>query len=72
MLLKLLLKIWPSFIPITVYLIWVLVIAKVLCSYVFELAIIADVIMCMIVGIMGGRLGGIGRRVRKLKVKHNL
>ena len=53
-------------------LIWILVIAKVLCSYVFELQVIADVIMCMIVGIMGGRLGGIGLRVRKLKTEHNL
>ncbi len=53
-------------------LIWILVIVKMLCSYVFELAIIADVIMCVIIGIMGGRLGGIGLRVRKLKVKHNL
>jgi len=53
-------------------LIWVLVIAKVLCSYIFELEVVADVMMCMIVGIMGGRLGGIGLRVRKLKVENNL
>ena len=53
-------------------LIWVLVIAKVLCSYVFDLAIVADVIMCAIIGIMGGRLAGIGLRVRKLKVENNL
>ena len=53
-------------------LIWVLVITKVLCSYVFGLAVVADVIMCTIIGIMGGRLGGIGLRVRKLKIENNL
>ncbi|HIE24537.1 MAG TPA: hypothetical protein EYP74_00900 [Anaerolineales bacterium] len=51
-------------------LIWILVIAKVLSSYLFELVVIADLIMCIIIGVMGGRLGGIGIRVRKLKIKH--
>ncbi len=53
-------------------LIWVLVIAKVLFSYVFDLVTLSDVIMCIIIGIMGGRLGGIGLRVRKLKIENNL
>ncbi len=52
-------------------LIWILVITKILCSYVFELTFVADVIMCIIIGIMGGRLGGIGIRVRRLKIKHD-
>jgi hypothetical protein len=30
----------------------------------------ADFIMCAIIGIMFGRLGGIGLRVRHLKVQH--
>jgi len=51
-------------------LIWVLVIAKLLASYVFHIETVADVIMCIILGIMGGRLGGIGIRVRKLKMEH--
>ncbi len=53
-------------------LIWVLVIAKLLASYVFLMETVADVIMCAILGIMGGRLGGIGLRVRNLKTKHAL
>ena len=53
-------------------LIWILVIAKLLASHAFDAIIIADVIMCIIIGIMGGRLGGIGIRVRKLKSKHGL
>ncbi|MEN8172094.1 MAG: hypothetical protein ABFS03_04365 [Chloroflexota bacterium] len=51
-------------------LIWVLVIAKVLASYVFYIETAADIIMCIILGLMGGRLGGIGIRVRKLKMEH--
>ena len=53
------------------FLIWFLVIAKLLLSYKYHAEAIADVIMCAILGIMGGRLGGIGLRVRKLKIKHN-
>ena len=53
------------------FLIWLLVIAKLLASYRYHAETVADVIMCVIIGIMAGRLGGIGLRVRKLKIKHN-
>ena len=53
-------------------LIWVLVIAKLVASHAFDEVVIADVIMCIIIGIMGGRLGGIGLRVRKLKLAHGV
>ncbi len=52
------------------FLIWLLVITKLLASYYYQAESVADVIMCIILGIMGGRLGGIGIRVRKLKIKH--
>ena len=55
---------------IYLFLIWFLVIIKLLLSYKYHAEAIADVIMCAILGIMGGRLGGIGIRVRKLKIKH--
>jgi len=51
-------------------LIWVLVIAKLIVSRVPSLITISDVIMCAILGIMFGRLGGIGMRVRSLKTQH--
>jgi predicted Na+-dependent transporter len=51
-------------------LIWVLVIAKLIASRVPWLVTISDVIMCAILGIMFGRLGGIGLRVRQLKTQH--
>lgn len=51
-------------------LIWVLVIAKLIASRIPSLITISDVIMCAILGIMFGRLGGIGLRVRQLKVQH--
>ena len=54
------------------FLIWLLVITKLLASYYYHTVAVADVIMCIILGIMGGRLGGIGLRVRRLKIKHNL
>ncbi len=54
----------------TLVLIWVLVIAKVITGQVQSLTVIADIIMCLILGIMSGRLGGIGLRVRDLKVRH--
>ena len=57
---------------IYLFLIWFLVIAKLLASYYYHTESVADVIMCIILGIMGGRLGGIGIRVRKLKIKHHL
>ena len=52
------------------FLIWILVIAKLLASYKYHTAAVADVIMCIILGVMGGRLGGIIIRVRNLKIKH--
>ena len=52
------------------FLIWLLVIAKLLASYRYHAETVADVIMCIILGVMGGRLGGIGIRVRKLKIRH--
>ena len=55
---------------IYLFLIWFLVIAKLFASYYYQTIAVADVIMCIILGIMGGRLGGIGIRVRKLKIRH--
>lgn len=53
-------------------LIWVLVIAKLIASRIPSLISVSDVIMCAILGIMFGRLGGIGLRVRRLKIQHGL
>lgn len=52
------------------FLIWLLVIAKLIIGRVPPFAPEADFIMCAILGIMFGRLGGIGLRVRHLKVQH--
>ena len=51
-------------------LIWVLVIAKLIMGRIPSLVFVADIIMCSILGIMSGRLGGIGIRVRHLKIQH--
>jgi hypothetical protein len=51
-------------------LIWVLVIAKLIASHIPALIVLSDIIMCAILGIMFGRLGGIGLRVRGLKSQH--
>jgi hypothetical protein len=51
-------------------LIWVLVIAKLIASHIPAWIPVSDVIMCAILGIMFGRLGGIGLRVRGLKSKY--
>ena len=51
-------------------LIWVLVIAKLIASHIAALIPVSDIIMCAILGIMFGRLGGIGLRVRGLKSQH--
>jgi hypothetical protein len=56
---------------IYLFLIWFLVIFKLLASYYYHAPTVADVIMCIILGLMGGRLGGIGIRVRKLKIQHH-
>ena len=51
-------------------LIWVLVIAKLIASHIPAWIPVSDLIMCAILGIMFGRLGGIGLRVRGLKSLH--
>ena len=53
-------------------LIWVLVITKLIAGHSPATVRLADVIMCAILGIMGGRLGGIGIRVRNLKKEYGL
>lgn len=52
-------------------LIWLLVIAKLIAGQIPRFIPVSDVIMCMILGIMLGRLGGIGLRVRRLKMQHS-
>lgn len=54
------------------FLIWLLVIAKLIMGRIPLLIPDADFIMCAIMGIMFGRLGGIGLRVRRLKLQHGL
>jgi hypothetical protein len=50
--------------------IWVLVIAKFVAYYAFHAYIISDVLMCVIIGLMAGRLSGICLRVSRLKSVH--
>jgi hypothetical protein len=57
---------------IYLFLIWLLVIAKLIIGRIPSFAPEADFIMCAIMGIMFGRLGGIGLRVRQLKIKYGL
>jgi hypothetical protein len=52
------------------FLIWILVVAKLILGHIPPFTPEADFIMCVILGIMFGRLGGIGLRVRQLKL-HN-
>ena len=52
------------------FLIWLLVVAKLIIGRIPPFIPEADFIMCAIMGIMFGRLGGIGLRVRHLKVQH--
>lgn len=47
--------------------IWVLVIIRVSIGIIGKWVAFSDVIMCIIIGMMAGRLGGIGLRVRRLK-----
>lgn len=54
------------------FLIWLLVVAKIIIGFTPPFTPEADFIMCAILGIMFGRLGGIGLRVRQLKVQHGL
>ena len=49
-------------------LIWILVIAKLITGLIPDLVYIADICMAVILGLMSGRLGGIGIRVRRLKI----
>ena len=56
-----------SFDRIYFVLIWLLVIAKFILGHIPGMNLAADIIMCSILGIMSGRLGGIGLRVRALK-----
>ena len=51
-------------------LIWILVIVKVITGQIPSLIVVADLIMCVILGVMSGRLGGIGLRVRHLKIQN--
>ncbi len=60
-----------SFDKIYFSLILFLVIIKVISERISELAFWDDVIMCVILGLMIGRLSGICLRVRKLKVQHD-
>jgi len=52
------------------FLIWFLVVAKLIIGRVPPFTPEADFIMASIMGIMFGRLGGIGLRVRHLKLQH--
>jgi hypothetical protein len=52
------------------FLIWLLVIAKLIAGRLPAYISTADFIMCAILGIMFGRLGGIGLRVRRLKIQY--
>ena len=53
------------------FLIWFLVIFKLLASYYYHIDGVADIIMAAIIGIMSGRLFGIILRVRKLNLQHS-
>ena len=55
---------------IYLFLIWFLVIAKLIIGRIPPFTPEADFIMAAIMGIMFGRLGGIGLRVRRLKLQH--
>lgn len=52
------------------FLIWFLVIMKLILGRILSFIPVADFIMAAIIGIMFGRLGGIGLRVRRLKTQH--
>lgn len=57
---------------IYLFLIWLLVIAKLIIGHIPFFIPEADFIMSAIIGIMFGRLGGIGLRVRQLKIQYGL
>ena len=54
------------------FLIWLLVIAKLIIGRIPQFIPEADFIMCSILGIMFGRLVGIGLRVHRLKMRHSI
>jgi hypothetical protein len=56
-----------SFDRIYFALIWLLVILKALATRLWHFSILADIVMCIILGLMIGRLSGICLRVRGLK-----
>ncbi|MCZ2126883.1 MAG: hypothetical protein LC099_03810 [Anaerolineales bacterium] len=53
-------------------LIWILVVAKIIFGQIPALVPASDFVMASILGIMFGRLSGIGLRVRQLKMQHGL
>ena len=53
------------------FLIWLLVIMKLLASYYYHTYSVADLLMAVIIGLMSGRLVGIILRVRKLNFQHS-
>jgi hypothetical protein len=57
-----------SFDRVYLVLIWILVIAKLIAGQFPTWVFLADICMAVILGIMSGRLGGIGLRVRRLKL----
>ena len=56
--------------PVYLVLIWVLVLIKLITAAIPSVVYISDGCMMIILGIMAGRLGGIGLRVRKLKIDY--
>lgn len=53
------------------FLIWFLVVSKLIIGRIPSFTPEADFIMAAILGIMFGRIGGIGLRVRRLKIQHH-
>ena len=51
--------------------IWVLVIAKFAGYYAFNAYFVSDLLMCIILGLMAGRLSGICLRISRLKAAHS-
>ncbi len=61
-----------SFDFIYMILIVLLVVVKIIASWISGWGILVDIIMVFILGMMFGRIGGMGIRVRKLKREHGL
>lgn len=60
-----------SFDRIYFALIWLLVIAKAVAASLSGMEVWTDIIMCVIMGLMSGRLAGICFKVHRLKIMHN-